>query len=118
MVLWAEEEWQPQASHRGPHPAAAGPPQSASIRQFLLTNLVEVDGRFVWRLNLDALAQHLDKILDFPYDKKPTLGQPSSSGVETLSSCRKVRLGGRTLRSIPDSPSPSTTCCWGGLGCE
>uniref|UniRef100_A0A4W2HEN2 sn-1-specific diacylglycerol lipase ABHD11 n=1 Tax=Bos indicus x Bos taurus TaxID=30522 RepID=A0A4W2HEN2_BOBOX len=40
--------------------------QSASIRQLLLTNLVEVDGRFVWRLNLDALAQHLDKILDFP----------------------------------------------------
>ncbi|XP_040116962.1 protein ABHD11 isoform X3 [Oryx dammah] len=40
--------------------------QSASMRQFLLTNLVEVDGRFVWRLNLDALAQHLDKILDFP----------------------------------------------------
>uniref|UniRef100_A0A3Q1N0A8 sn-1-specific diacylglycerol lipase ABHD11 n=2 Tax=Bos TaxID=9903 RepID=A0A3Q1N0A8_BOVIN len=40
--------------------------RSASIRQLLLTNLVEVDGRFVWRLNLDALAQHLDKILDFP----------------------------------------------------
>ncbi|XP_044791608.1 protein ABHD11 isoform X2 [Bubalus bubalis] len=40
--------------------------QSASTRQFLLTNLVEVDGHFVWRLNLDALAQHMDKILDFP----------------------------------------------------
>ena len=66
VVLWAEEEWQPQASHRAPHPATAGPPQSTSMRQFLLTNLVEVDGRFVWRLNLDALAQHLDKILDFP----------------------------------------------------
>ena len=65
-VVWAEEEWQPQASHRTSHPATAGPPQSASIRQLLLTNLVEVDGRFVWRLNLDDLAQHLDKILDFP----------------------------------------------------
>ncbi|CAI9173136.1 unnamed protein product [Rangifer tarandus platyrhynchus] len=40
--------------------------QSTSTRQYLLTNLVEVDGRFVWRVNLDALAKHLDKILDFP----------------------------------------------------
>ncbi|KAF4015820.1 hypothetical protein G4228_007020, partial [Cervus hanglu yarkandensis] len=40
--------------------------QSTSIRQFLLTNLVEVDGRFMWRLNLDALDKHWDKILDFP----------------------------------------------------
>ncbi|XP_051017296.1 protein ABHD11 [Acomys russatus] len=37
-----------------------------SVRQFLLTNLVEVDGRFSWRVNLDILAQHLDKILTFP----------------------------------------------------
>ncbi|XP_055462322.1 protein ABHD11 [Psammomys obesus] len=36
------------------------------IRQFLLTNLVEVNGHFSWRLNLDTLAQHLDKILTFP----------------------------------------------------
>lgn len=36
-------------------------------------------GALCGELNLDALAQHLDKILDFPYDKKPTLGQPSSS---------------------------------------
>ncbi|XP_010979068.3 sn-1-specific diacylglycerol lipase ABHD11 isoform X1 [Camelus dromedarius] len=40
--------------------------QSVSIRQLLLTNLVEVDRRFVWRVNLDALAQHIDKIMDFP----------------------------------------------------
>ncbi|XP_058424966.1 protein ABHD11 isoform X7 [Diceros bicornis minor] len=37
-----------------------------AVRQFLLTNLVEVDGRFVWRVNLDALAQHVDKIMAFP----------------------------------------------------
>ncbi|CAO2629913.1 Protein ABHD11 [Lemmus lemmus] len=42
------------------------PPQDPAIRQFLLTNLVEVDGRFSWRVNLDTLAQHLDKILTFP----------------------------------------------------
>nr|XP_020752509.1 protein ABHD11 isoform X1 [Odocoileus virginianus texanus] len=40
--------------------------QSTNLRQYLLTNLVEVDGRFVWRVNLDALDKHLDKILDFP----------------------------------------------------
>ncbi|XP_021563356.1 protein ABHD11 [Carlito syrichta] len=40
--------------------------QDMAVRQFLLTNLVEVDGRFVWRVNLDALAQNLDKILSFP----------------------------------------------------
>ncbi|KAM7331864.1 hypothetical protein ACRRTK_008572 [Alexandromys fortis] len=37
-----------------------------AIRRFLLTNLVEVDGRFSWRMNLETLAQHLDKILTFP----------------------------------------------------
>lgn len=37
-----------------------------AIRRFLLTNLVEVDGRFSWRVNLETLAQHLDKILTFP----------------------------------------------------
>ncbi|XP_063502478.1 sn-1-specific diacylglycerol lipase ABHD11 isoform X4 [Symphalangus syndactylus] len=40
--------------------------QDMVVRQFLLTNLVEVDGRFVWKVNLDALTQHLDKILAFP----------------------------------------------------
>jgi len=36
------------------------------IRQFLLQNLVAADGGFRWRLNLDALAKHLDTIVDFP----------------------------------------------------
>lgn len=42
------------------------PGQDTAVRQFLLTNLVEADGRFVWRVNLDALAQHVNKILAFP----------------------------------------------------
>uniref|UniRef100_A0A667I1R8 sn-1-specific diacylglycerol lipase ABHD11 n=1 Tax=Lynx canadensis TaxID=61383 RepID=A0A667I1R8_LYNCA len=50
---------------RPPHPTT-GPLQDTAVRQFLLTNLVEVDGRFVWRVNLEALAQHVDKILAFP----------------------------------------------------
>ncbi|XP_048225185.1 protein ABHD11 isoform X2 [Perognathus longimembris pacificus] len=40
--------------------------QDMAVRQFLLTNLVEVDGHFSWRVNLDALAQHLDQIMTFP----------------------------------------------------
>ncbi|XP_076779259.1 sn-1-specific diacylglycerol lipase ABHD11 isoform X1 [Arvicanthis niloticus] len=51
--------------------------KEVSIRQFLLTNLVEVDGRFSWRVNLDALAQQLDRILTFPQQlesySRPTL---------------------------------------------
>lgn len=42
------------------------PPQNSAVRQFLLTNLVEINGRFGWRVNLDALAQHMDDILTFP----------------------------------------------------
>ncbi|XP_069341765.1 sn-1-specific diacylglycerol lipase ABHD11 isoform X4 [Eulemur rufifrons] len=48
-----------------------------AVRQFLLTNLVEVGGRFTWRVNLDALTQHLDKIMAFPLQQEsypgPTL---------------------------------------------
>ncbi|XP_037356253.1 uncharacterized protein LOC119236506 [Talpa occidentalis] len=40
--------------------------EDISVQQFLLTNLVEVNGRFVWRVNLDALTQHMDKIMAFP----------------------------------------------------
>ncbi|XP_004045613.1 sn-1-specific diacylglycerol lipase ABHD11 isoform X2 [Gorilla gorilla gorilla] len=48
--------------------------QDMAVRQHLLTNLVEVDGRFVWRVNLDALTQHLDKILAFPQRQESYLG--------------------------------------------
>ncbi|XP_034807304.1 sn-1-specific diacylglycerol lipase ABHD11 isoform X2 [Pan paniscus] len=58
---------------RNPPPTAA-PPQDMAVRQHLLTNLVEVDGRFVWRVNLDALTQHLDKILAFPQRQESYLG--------------------------------------------
>ncbi|XP_029409528.1 protein ABHD11 isoform X3 [Nannospalax galili] len=40
--------------------------QDPTVRQFLLTNLVEVNGHFSWRVNLDTLAQHFDKIMNFP----------------------------------------------------
>ncbi|XP_044540019.1 protein ABHD11-like [Gracilinanus agilis] len=40
--------------------------KAISVRQFLLTNLVESNGQFVWRINLEGLIQQLDKIKDFP----------------------------------------------------
>ncbi|CAJ1063769.1 protein ABHD11 [Xyrichtys novacula] len=37
-----------------------------SVRQFLLTNLVEQNGHYAWRVNLEAISAHLDKIMSFP----------------------------------------------------
>ncbi len=38
----------------------------AGLRAFLLQNLVMEDGRFQWRLNLDALAGNMDWLIGFP----------------------------------------------------
>ncbi|KFP07109.1 Alpha/beta hydrolase domain-containing protein 11, partial [Calypte anna] len=40
--------------------------QHPQVRQFLLTNLVEVEGRCVWRVNLEAISHHLSDIMNFP----------------------------------------------------
>lgn len=37
-----------------------------SVRQFLLTNLVELNGHYSWRVNLEAISAHLDHIMSFP----------------------------------------------------
>lgn len=42
------------------------PPQNRSVRQFLLTNLVEQNGHYAWRVNLEAIMAHLDHIMSFP----------------------------------------------------
>ncbi|NXU33644.1 ABHDB protein, partial [Drymodes brunneopygia] len=44
------------------------------LRQFLLTNLVEVEGHYVWRVNLEAIARHLSEIMNFPVFHKPYPG--------------------------------------------
>ncbi|KAM9728012.1 sn-1-specific diacylglycerol lipase ABHD11 isoform 1-T1 [Menidia menidia] len=41
-------------------------PQEHSVRQFLLTNLVEHNGHYSWRVNLEAIAAHLEEIMSFP----------------------------------------------------
>ncbi|XP_028322878.1 sn-1-specific diacylglycerol lipase ABHD11 [Gouania willdenowi] len=40
--------------------------ESRSLRQFLLTNLVEQNGHYSWRVNLEAISAHLDDIMGFP----------------------------------------------------
>ncbi|KAL2095388.1 hypothetical protein ACEWY4_010107 [Coilia grayii] len=37
-----------------------------SVRQFLLTNLIEEDGQYSWRVNLEAIGNHLKDIMSFP----------------------------------------------------
>ncbi|MBN3289797.1 ABHDB protein, partial [Polypterus senegalus] len=37
-----------------------------SVRQFLLTNLIEENGLYIWRVNLDAITKNLDSLLGFP----------------------------------------------------
>ncbi|XP_074778840.1 sn-1-specific diacylglycerol lipase ABHD11 isoform X1 [Athene noctua] len=44
------------------------------LRQFLLTNLVEVEGRYLWRMNLEAISHHLADMMDFPVFHKPYPG--------------------------------------------
>lgn len=48
--------------------------QHPQLRQFLLTNLVEVEGRYVWRVNLEAISHHLEDIMSFPDFHKPYPG--------------------------------------------
>jgi pimeloyl-ACP methyl ester carboxylesterase len=38
----------------------------ATIRNFLLQNLVKTDAGFVWRVNLDALAANMPELVGFP----------------------------------------------------
>ncbi|XP_014808527.1 PREDICTED: alpha/beta hydrolase domain-containing protein 11, partial [Calidris pugnax] len=48
--------------------------QLPQLRQFLLTNLVEVEGRYIWRVNLEAISHHLADIMNFPVFHKPYPG--------------------------------------------
>lgn len=48
--------------------------QDPQLRQFLLTNLVEVEGRYIWRVNLDAISHHFADIMSFPVFHKPYSG--------------------------------------------
>lgn len=63
-----------QSKSGGPRPHRKLPKQDIAMRQFLLTNLVEVNGRLVWRLNLDALAQFMEKMVVFPPQQEPYPG--------------------------------------------
>ncbi|XP_060703988.1 protein ABHD11 isoform X1 [Hemiscyllium ocellatum] len=45
--------------------------KEGNIRQFLLTNLVKHDGQYIWRVNLEAVANQMDCLLNFPKFDSP-----------------------------------------------
>ncbi|KAM6242219.1 sn-1-specific diacylglycerol lipase ABHD11 isoform 2-T2 [Porphyrio hochstetteri] len=48
--------------------------QLPQLRQFLLTNLLELEGRYTWRVNLEAISHHLADIMNFPVFHEPYPG--------------------------------------------
>uniref|UniRef100_A0A670YRP9 sn-1-specific diacylglycerol lipase ABHD11 n=1 Tax=Pseudonaja textilis TaxID=8673 RepID=A0A670YRP9_PSETE len=48
--------------------------QEPTILHFLLTNLVNAEDQFVWRVNLEAISQHLNDIMSFPDFQTSYLG--------------------------------------------
>lgn len=53
----------------------AGGIADASTRRFVLTNLTRgADGRWRWRLDLDAIERHYDALRDFPAGGRPHSG--------------------------------------------
>ncbi|KAL8198728.1 UNVERIFIED_CONTAM: Alpha/beta hydrolase domain-containing protein 11 [Gekko kuhli] len=48
--------------------------QEPATRNFLLTNLVSSEDRFMWRVNLEAISHHLNDILSFPDFQTPYSG--------------------------------------------
>ena len=42
------------------------PVQDKMVREFILTNLVERDNSYTWRINLDSIEQNYNKLVGFP----------------------------------------------------
>jgi pimeloyl-ACP methyl ester carboxylesterase len=53
-------------------PLLAGTIPEAMLRSFLLQNLVVAEGQAEWRINLEALADNMPALLDFPTDLPET----------------------------------------------
>ncbi|KAM9320286.1 sn-1-specific diacylglycerol lipase ABHD11 [Gastrophryne carolinensis] len=48
--------------------------QDSAVRQFLLTNLVQENEHFTWRVNLEVIAKHMQDLFDFPEFQNPYPG--------------------------------------------
>jgi esterase len=103
-----------------------------SLRAFLLTNLVQAEGRLRWRINLPVLADGLAEIEAFPTPglhrrarfRLPAARRPGAhqsavpachAGVDrrsrALGACRATRgLPGRGAR-VPGRLTPCRSCC-------
>lgn len=85
--------------------------QNPVFRQFLLQNLVRQDGRFTWRLNLEAVRRNLDSIRTFPemHDRVYTgpalfLGGENSDYISTEHEAGIKRLFPNCdIRMVPDA---------------
>ena len=51
--------------------------QNHSFRQFLLQNLVKIDDRFEWRLNLHAIKNNIEALCQFKVDATDNFDKPS-----------------------------------------
>uniref|UniRef100_A0A8C8RFE3 sn-1-specific diacylglycerol lipase ABHD11 n=1 Tax=Pelusios castaneus TaxID=367368 RepID=A0A8C8RFE3_9SAUR len=47
----------------------------SAVRQFLLTNLVEVEGRYTWRVNLEAISHHMANLMVLGLHVHPSMSQ-------------------------------------------
>lgn len=110
---------------------AVGVFQNRSVRQFLLTNLVEQNGHYAWRVNLEAISAHLEHVMSFPsfdatYDG-PTLflGGASSAYIRYSSrrgSCEKPQdrcsPNGGVPPPPPQTPPTALTVTQKSRGCS
>ena len=69
-----------------------------AMRQFVLTNLVQRDGEFGWRVNLEALIDCEEQILDFPAGSKSGFRGP----VLFLSGSESDYVGAAGIQAIMD----------------
>ncbi|XP_051891608.1 protein ABHD11 isoform X2 [Pristis pectinata] len=82
--------------------------EDARTRQFILTNLVERNGQYIWRVNIEAVANNLDYLLGFPEFNTPFtaptifLGGGNSPYISDSPSGQANRLGSRVVRRRSD----------------
>ena len=82
--------------------------QEVAVRSFLLKNLIKVDSGYQWRLNLSALIENYDSLIDQNYQgsvfNQPVLfikGGDSSYIIESYRDAITVRFSQVSLKVVP-----------------
>lgn len=87
-----------------------------AMRLFLLQNLATRDGRLVWRINLEALAAGMDRLLGFPelaaeaIFEQPALFVAASCPIISACSGDPPSCAAFRRRALPSSPVPAIGC--------